>query len=41
MLATMQINPKTPERVKAIEINIIINFENDTNYGITRSKTKV
>ena len=37
----MRLNPKTPERVKAIEIIIIISFENDTNYGITKNKTKV
>ena len=33
-------NSKTHERVKAIEINIIINFKNDTNYDITKNTTK-
>ena len=40
-LIVLRFNPKTPERVKVIEIIIIISFENDTNYGITRNKIKV
>ena len=35
------LNPKTPERVKEIEINIIINLKNDTNYGIKRNTIKI
>ena len=39
-LIVLKLNPKTPERVIAIEIIIIISLENDTNYSITRIKTK-
>ena len=29
------LDSKTPERVKEIEINIIINLKNDTSFSIT------